>query len=92
MNKKDKKSMLKLDHINSWQNLWIIHGNSCSQKNSKMQSLSCVPMISKAMRWKIFAFKLKNTMFEIVNIQAKLLTTQYIGTCKSAYTKGHALN
>jgi len=51
-----------------------------------------VPMISKAMRWKIFAFKLKNTMFEIVNIQAKLLTTQYIGTCKSAYTKGYALN
>ena len=39
-----------------------------------------VPMISKAMRWKMFAFKLKNTMFEIVNIQAKLLTTQYIGT------------
>lgn len=39
MNKKDKKSRLKLDHINSWQNLWIIHGNSCSQKNSKMQSL-----------------------------------------------------
>lgn len=51
-----------------------------------------VPMISKAMRWKMFAFKLKNTMFEIVNIQAKLLTTQYIGTCKSAYTKGYALN
>ena len=51
-----------------------------------------VPMISKAMRWKIFAFKLKNTMFEIVKIQAKLLTTQYIGTCKSAYTKGYALN
>lgn len=35
-----------------------------------------VPMISKAMRWKIFAFKLKNTMFEIVNIQAKLLTIE----------------
>lgn len=51
-----------------------------------------VPMISKAMRWKMFAFKLKNTMFEIVNIQAKLLTTQYIGTCKSACTKGYALN
>lgn len=90
MNKKDKKSMLKLDHINSWQNLWIIHGNSCSQKNSKMQSLSCVPMISKAMRWKIFAFKLKNTMSEILNKQVKF--TQYIGTCKSAFTKGYALN
>ena len=51
-----------------------------------------VPMISKAMRWKMFAFKLKNTMFEIVNIQAKLLTTQYIGTCKSAYTNGYSLN
>ena len=51
-----------------------------------------VPMISKTMRWEIFAFKLKNTMFEILNIQAKLLTTQYIGTCKSAYTKGYALN
>ena len=82
--------MLKLDHINSWQNLWIIHGNSCSQKNSKMQSLSCVPMISKAMRWKIFAFKLKNTMSEILNKQVKF--TQYIGTCKSAFTKGYALN
>ena len=51
-----------------------------------------VPMISKAMRWKMFAFKLKNTMFEIVNKQVKFLTSQYIGTCKSAYTKGYALN
>ena len=28
----------------------------------------------------------------IVNKQVKFLTTQYIGTCKSAYTKGDALN
>ena len=28
----------------------------------------------------------------IVNKQVKFLTTQYIGTCKSAYTKGYALN
>ena len=27
----------------------------------------------------------------IVNKQVKFLTTQYIGTCKSAYTKGYAL-
>ena len=26
------------------------------------------------------------------NKQEKFLTTQYIGTCKSAYTKGYALN
>ena len=51
-----------------------------------------VPMISKAMRWKMFAFKLKNTMFEIVNKQIKFLTSQYIGTCKSAYTNGYSLN
>ena len=51
-----------------------------------------VPMISKAMRWKMFAFKLKNTMFEIVNKQMKFLTSQYIGTCKSAYTNGYSLN
>ena len=28
----------------------------------------------------------------IVNKQVKFLTSQYIGTCKSAYTKGYALN
>ena len=31
-------------------------------------------------------------MYEILNNQVKFLTTQYIGTCKSAYTKGYALN
>ena len=31
-------------------------------------------------------------MYEIVNKQVKFLTTQYIGTCKSAYTKGYGLN
>ena len=31
-------------------------------------------------------------MYEIVNEQVKFLTSQYIGTCKSAYTKGYALN
>ena len=30
--------------------------------------------------------------YEILNKQVKILTTQYIGTCKSAYTKGYALN
>ena len=28
----------------------------------------------------------------IVNKQVKLLTSQYIGTCKSAYTSGYVLN
>ena len=27
----------------------------------------------------------------ILNKQMKILTSQYIGTCKSAYTKGYAL-
>ena len=31
-------------------------------------------------------------MYEIVNKQLNFLTSQYIGTCKSAYTKGYALN
>ena len=31
-------------------------------------------------------------MYEIVNKQVKFLTSQYIGTCKSAYTKGYAIN
>ena len=31
-------------------------------------------------------------MYEILNKQVKFLTSQYIGTCKSAYTKGYALN
>ena len=31
-------------------------------------------------------------MYEIVNKQVKFLTSQYIGTCKSAYTKGYAQN
>lgn len=31
-------------------------------------------------------------MYEIVNKQVKILTSQYIGTYKSAYTNGYALN
>ena len=31
-------------------------------------------------------------MHVIVNKQVKFLTSQYIGTCKSAYTKAYALN
>ena len=31
-------------------------------------------------------------MYEIVNKQVKFLTSQYVGTCKGAYTKGYALN
>ena len=31
-------------------------------------------------------------MYEILNKQVYFLTSQYIGTCKSAYTKGYALN
>ena len=30
--------------------------------------------------------------YVILNKQVKFLTTQHIGTCKSAYTKGYALN
>ena len=30
-------------------------------------------------------------MYKIVNKQVEFLTSQYIGTCKSAYTKGYAL-
>lgn len=33
-----------------------------------------------------------NKMHEILNKQVKFLTSQYVGTCKSAYTKGYALN
>lgn len=35
---------------------------------------------------------LAKIMYVIVNKQVKKLTSQYIGTCKSAYTKGYALN
>ena len=28
----------------------------------------------------------------ILNKQVKILTSQYVGTCKSFYTKGYALN
>ena len=31
-------------------------------------------------------------MYEIVNKQMKFLISQYIGTCKSVYTKGYVLN
>lgn len=31
-------------------------------------------------------------MYEIVNKQVKFLTSQYVGTCKSAYIKGYVLN
>ena len=31
-------------------------------------------------------------MYVMVNKQVKFLTSQYVGTCKSVYTKGYALN
>ena len=31
-------------------------------------------------------------MYKIVNKQVKFSTSQYVCTCKSAYTKGYALN
>ena len=31
-------------------------------------------------------------MYKMVNKQVIFLTSQYIDTCKSAYTKGYALN
>lgn len=31
-------------------------------------------------------------MYEIVNKQVKFLTSQYVDTCKSAYTKAYVLN
>ena len=51
-----------------------------------------VSMMNKVMRRKWSVFKLTSTMYEILNKQVKLITSQYIGTCKSAYTKGYALN
>ena len=51
-----------------------------------------VSMMNKVMRRKWSVFKLTSTMYEILNKQVKFLTSQYIGTCKSAYTKGYALN
>jgi hypothetical protein len=36
--------------------------------------------------------KLSSTMYERLNKQVKFLTSQYIGTCKSVYTNGYALN
>ena len=49
-------------------------------------------MMSKVMKRKCETFKLSSTMYERLNKQVKFLTSQYIGTCKSAYTKGYALN
>jgi len=34
---------------------------------------------------------MKKNIYQIVNNHNKFVTTQYIGTCKSAYTKGYAL-
>ena len=34
----------------------------------------------------------ENHMFVMVNKQVKFLTSQYVGTRRSAYTKGYALN
>ena len=39
-----------------------------------------------------FSLKCRAQCMKIVNKQAKFLTSQYIDTCKSAYTKGYALN
>lgn len=58
-----------------------------------MQSLPLsVSMMSKAMKRKLFAFKLTSTMYKILNKQVNFLTCQYIGTSKRAYTKGYTLN
>ena len=40
----------------------------------------------------VWYFKSPSMIYEILNKQVKFLTSQYIGTCKSAYTKGYALN
>ena len=40
----------------------------------------------------VWYFKSPSMIYDILNKQVKFLTSQYIGTCKSAYTKGYALN
>lgn len=40
----------------------------------------------------VWYFKSPSTMYERLNKQEKFLTSQYIGICKSAYTKVYALN
>ena len=40
----------------------------------------------------VWYFKSPSMIYDIRNKQVKFLTSQYIGTCKSAYTKGYALN
>ena len=40
----------------------------------------------------VWYFKSPSMIYDILNKQVKILTSQYIGTCKSAYTKGYALN
>ena len=52
-----------------------------------------VSMMNKIMRRKWSALNCRaKKMYETVKIQVNFLTSQYIGTCKSAYTKGYALN
>ena len=45
--------------------------------------------MSKASLFELFHGEKK---YVILNKQVKFLTSQYIGTCKSAYTKVYALN
>ena len=67
----------------------LTHPKSLSTFMALLLSFS---MTSKVMGRKWFAFKLMKTMYEILNKQVKFLTSQYVGTCKSAYIKGNALN
>ena len=40
----------------------------------------------------VWYFKSPSMIYDILNKQVKFLTSQYIGTCKSAYISGYVLN
>ena len=96
--------------VNSWQNSWTIHDNSCLRiSSSPSRKASSPASYTSRMRntylwkyrrrttgnWSMIRWcwsRVRYYGMKILNNQVKFLTSQYIGTCKSAYTNGYALN
>ena len=70
--------------------------NECNEKLFKLQNAEFSCKREQSQTYLSYAECSRKSLvyktYLIVNMQVIFLTTQHIGTCKSAYTKGYALN
>ena len=94
----DKSNIFKQQHPNSEEYIssllphTLYDGGVAVHEPSHIEYIGSGRLFNKWEQWRL-AFKLSSEEnVWIVNKQVKFLTTQCIGTCKSVYTKGYALN